>query len=90
MPESPAHPLPHDTLRSAGFLIRRNSQAQQTRLVGDLLMAIADDMADYPAVLVPNGVGIESQPNRPSAIWTAALKLAENMIGPPSDESAHV
>jgi hypothetical protein len=68
---------PHDT-------IRRAAKTQQGLIV-DLLMALADEMADYPAVLVPNGVSIESQPNRPSPIWTAAYKFALVCLGEVAD-----
>jgi hypothetical protein len=48
--------------------------------LGDLLMALADEMADYPAVHVPNGVSIESKPNQPSAVWTAAHRFAAGYL----------
>lgn len=56
-----------------------------SRHLGDLIMALADEMADYPAVLVPNGVGIESQPSKPSAVWTAAYLLARDHLGEAAD-----
>lgn len=59
---------PHATVRSAARL-----RPDRER---DLLKAIADEMADHPAVWVPNGVSILSQPNKPSPVWTAACRLA--------------
>lgn len=64
---------PHETLRRAAKTQQGPSSV--------LLMALADEMADYPAVLVPNGVGLAIQPNRPSAVWTTAYQLALHCLG---------
>ena len=58
---------------------------ERHRNLGALIMAIADEMADCEAVLVPNGVGIEWQPNHPNPIWTSAYLLAVDHLG----ETAH-
>jgi hypothetical protein len=48
----------------------------------DTLRALAADMDDYPAVLLPDGgVGIESRPGQPSALWTAAHDAARCHLG---------
>lgn len=79
--------LPADLLRRAGTTIRRVAdEVGESRHLGDLLMALADEMADYPAVLVPNGVGIESRPNQPSAVWTAAYRFAADRLGEAIDD----
>jgi hypothetical protein len=74
--QTPAE-APHDTVRRAA--------KTQGGLVADLMMALADEMADYPAVLVPNGVSIESRPNRPSPIWTAVFRFALVCLGEVAD-----
>lgn len=94
MPDTSHPDAPAEVLRRAGQHVREHTVIEdQRRHLGDLLMALGDEMADYPAVLVPNGVGIESQPNKPSQVWTAAYRFAtaylvevmrEAMAGGPS------
>lgn len=38
--------------------------------LADSWLALAAEMADYPAVLVPLGVGIAYRPGEPSSLWT--------------------
>lgn len=49
--------------------------------LADSWFALADEMADYPAVRVPLGVGIESRPNEPSNLWTHTYNAAVEYLG---------
>jgi hypothetical protein len=77
-----------DTVRKAGTLMLTTADEVSRDFptppllpsLGALLMALGDEMADYPAVHVPNGIGIESRPNQPSAVWTAAHRVATNYL----------
>lgn len=56
------------------------SPAMALRLA-DSWFALADEMADYPAVLVPLGVGIASRPGEPSMLWTHTYSAAVAYLG---------
>jgi hypothetical protein len=49
--------------------------------VADSWFALADEMADYPAVHVPLGIGIASRPEQPSTVWTHTYNAAVAYLG---------
>jgi hypothetical protein len=51
------------------------------RILADLITAIADEMADYPAATVHGGIGIHAYPDQPHPIWTTAHTLATTWRG---------
>lgn len=53
--------------------------------VADSWLALADEMADYPAVRVPLGVGIASRPDEPSSVWTHTHSAALAYLGEAPD-----
>lgn len=69
--------------------------AQFTPALADLLAdaweAEASDMANYPAVLLPGGVGITYYADEPNPVWTAAYRAANAFLvtaGEPPGEPA--
>ncbi len=49
--------------------------------VADSWVALAEEMADYPAVHVPLGIGIASRPEEPSTLWTHTYNAAVAYLG---------
>ncbi len=56
--------------------------------LADAWFALADEMADYPAVRVPLGIGIESRPGEPSNLWTHTYNAAVEYLGEADGEAS--
>lgn len=85
MPESPA-----DTIRRAAQSMRAalgreedpDSTPSWLYSLADSWDALAAEMADYPAVVLPSGgVGIASRPAEPSLLWTRTFNAACAYLG---------